>query len=357
MRRGAFAAVLVVVITALIISGCGGRGESTSTTESDTAAGETAASMPRGTEDPNIQVDLYDPDKACDGTTIFADAHDAERPRIVEVNMLGEVVWEYLVPPELAEYSNPGFDVEVLPDDNVLFVLPRNGIYEIDRGGNVVWSHSDGQVTHDADRLPSGNTLYVFGGGDRADDAQVKEVSPEGELVWSWYAGDHFNRSPYADINDQGWTHTNAVTRMDDGNTLISLRNLDLMVEVDPGGAVVRTIGEGVVFSPHDPEVLSSGNILLISQEPLPPNNALEIEPDTGAVVWQFGGEQWRPILARDADRLPNGNTLLTGTSEIIEVTAGGEIVWRLKLEGEGLDGPGSHTVGLYKAERTGSAR
>ena len=55
--------------------------------------------------------------------------------------MLGEILWEYLIPEDLSQYNNPGLDVESLPDGNVLFVLPRNGVYEIDRDGNTVWSY------------------------------------------------------------------------------------------------------------------------------------------------------------------------------------------------------------------------
>lgn len=117
------------------------------------------------------------------GTTLFSDYHIPERPRIIEVNMLGEIVWEYQVPQNLRQYINPGFDVEWLPNNNILFVLPRNGVYEIDRNGNTVWSYLNNKVSHDADRLPNGYTLVAWGGGDRVSEAQVKEISPKGEIV------------------------------------------------------------------------------------------------------------------------------------------------------------------------------
>ena len=140
-----------------------------------------------GRVDSSFEVDIHNPSKAYEGTTILADNHDLNFPRIVELNMKGEIVWEYALPSQMRSYTNPGFDVEVLPSDHVLFVLPGKGIYEINRKGKVVWSHLDKKVSHDADRLPNGNTLYVFGNEDKKKDAQVKEVNPAGQIVWSWY--------------------------------------------------------------------------------------------------------------------------------------------------------------------------
>jgi iron complex transport system substrate-binding protein len=65
------------------------------------------------------------------------------------------------------------------------------------------------------------------------NDPQVKEVSAKGEIVWSWYARDHFYRLPFKDVYEEGWTHTNSATRLSNGDTLISLRNFNLTVEVN----------------------------------------------------------------------------------------------------------------------------
>ncbi len=126
---------------------------------------------------PDIYVDIYNPDKAYNGTALFADYHKPERPRIIEVNMRGEIVWEYLLPVYLREYIHPGFDVELLPNNNILFVAPRKGVYEINRDGKIVWSYEDEKISHNADRLPNGNTLIV-------ERIKIFEVIPDGEVVW-----------------------------------------------------------------------------------------------------------------------------------------------------------------------------
>lgn len=337
MRKNSLTPLLVALT---VLSICGQLAADTST--------PTPVLMPRGTVDPDIYVDVHVPDKAWPGTTLLPDNHNLQRPRIIEVNMLGEIVWQYVVPENLRQYTNPGFDVELLPNNNILFVLPRKGIYEINRDGNIVWSHLDKKVSHDADRLPDGNTIFVFGAYDQKDDAQVREINPKGETVWAWYAKDHFYKAPYKDIFLGGWTHTNAVSRLPNGNTLISLRNFDFVVEVDPSGSVVRTIGEGIFHHQHDPELLANGNILVADHSV--PQRALEIDPETSEIVWQFAvpGQ-----LLRDANRLPNGNTLITGATVIVEVSPQGEIVWRLRLKAA-IEKGEAPARGFYKAERIG---
>jgi len=311
--------------------------------------------LQKGTSDPDIIVDIYDPEKVWTGTTLFADLHKRDRPRIIEVNMQGEIVWEYRIPENLKQYTNPGFDTERLPNNNILFVLPRNGVYEVDRNGTLVWSYLDSKVSHDADRLPNGNTIMVWGGGDKPDEPQVKEVNPKGEIVWTWYAKDHFYTAPYKDIFDEGWTHTNAVTRLPNGNTLISLRNFDFVAEVDQQGSVVNTYGKGIFVDQHDPEIQSNGNILATSFNP---PMVVEIDTKKNEIIWkhsiprfpQPGKDIW-PV--RDVDRLPNGNSLITGSTKLVEVTKDGETVWQLSLQNIKFSTPEeSITLGFYKAER-----
>ncbi|MDD1661484.1 MAG: aryl-sulfate sulfotransferase [Methanomicrobiales archaeon] len=306
--------------------------------------------QPPRNPDPAFVVDIYKPEKAWPGTTLLPDSHDLSRPRIVEVNMWGEVTWEYVLPADLKGFINPGEDVELLPNGNILVLFPRKGVYEITRGKEIAWKYLDPKVSHDADRLPDGNTLIAFGAYDTLADMQVKEVNPRGEIVWSWHARDSFNRAPYLGVSDEGWTHTNAVSRLSNGNTLVSPRNFNLMAEVDPSGKLVRTYGEGLAAGQHDPEVQPDGNILFANHAR--PQMAIEMAPN-GTILWQFGIPDTNAWPLRDADRLPNGNTLITCADRIIEVTPEKEVVWRLSFANLVFANLQEHASrGFYKAER-----
>jgi hypothetical protein len=301
--------------------------------------------------DPDIYVDIHNPDKAWQGTTVLSDNHRPDRSRIIEVNMQGQILWKYDLPKHLKAYTNPGFDVKRLPSDNILFVLPLKGVYEINRSGDIVWSYVDRKVSHDADRLPNGNTLVVFGGQDAMNDPQVKEIDSKGKIVWAWYAKDYFNKPPYKDIFNQGWTHTNAASRLSNGNTLISLRNFNIVVEVDPSGQVVRTIGEGIFQDQHDPEMLPQDRLLVANHQR--PQRAIEVDLNTGKIVWQSPGFERDAVPVRDANRLPNGNTLVTASTKIVEFTPQREIVWQLKLRNIDFWNQSDRPrLGFYKAER-----
>jgi len=337
--------------------------------------------MVRGQKDSAIEVTVYNAEKVWPGTTLLSDHHDGDSPRVIEVNMLGEVTWQYVLAEDFKQYTNPGQDVERLANGNTLLVMPGKGIVEVSSEGEVVWAHMDEKVSHDADRLANGNTLYAFGDNDGLEDAQAKEVTPDGELVWQWYAKNYFDKEPYVNLSRDGWTHTNAVERLENGNTLVSPRNFSLLAEVDSNGSVVRTIGEGLLADAHDPESLSNGNILVSNQ--VKPHEALEFDLDTNESVWRFvppyqqigssfginfvDGEPVKipiPYLMpiRDVDSLPNGNVLITGYPFIIEVTRDGEIVWQLQysdmesvVEGRSGSNPGLNkgpSNGFYKAQR-----
>ena len=125
------------------------------------------------------------------------------------------------------------------------------------------------------------------------------------------------------------------------------------MVEVDPEGAVIRTIGEGICSHQHDPEVQPNGNILFANHDN--PQRAIELDATTGSIVWEYTILNEKNWPVRDADRLPNGNTLITGTTEIVEVTPQGEVVWRFGLQGVTFSQQDIADLGFYKADRIGT--
>jgi len=137
----------------------------------------------------DLYVDIYDEQKAYNGLTYFADSHAPRAPRIVAVNMLGDITWQYAVPDYLRQFTNPGFDVEVLTNNHIVVCLQNNSPYqvvEIDKTSHeLVWTYARNglRTARDCDRLPNGNTLMV-GVLEPAQDSVIFEVTAEGEIVW-----------------------------------------------------------------------------------------------------------------------------------------------------------------------------
>ena len=116
----------------------------------------------------NYVVEVYKPDKVYPGTTIFGDTINPKKPLIVEIDMAGKIRWSYKIPSSIIRKGDAarGMDVEWIPkSNNILYTLPYSGVYEVNRNKKTVWSFR-GSASHDADRLPNGNTLVVWGWGE-----------------------------------------------------------------------------------------------------------------------------------------------------------------------------------------------
>ena len=226
------------------------------------------------------------------------------------------------------------------------------GIYILNRDGDILWQHDDPKVSHDADMLSSGNILYVYGMGDAKGDTIVKEITMSGTRVWHWDPSQYFDYSPYSEIDPvsgQGWAHANSVTRLDNGNTLISIRNFNMIVEVNPAGTPVDTIFD--VESPHDPLVLPN-NYLLAAHQTSTVHSAYKYNRSSAQVEWQYDMTDKNDFPMRDVNLLPNGNILITGAKRLVElVPSTNEVVWQLELTGTIQQGEGP-SKGFYKAER-----
>jgi predicted Rdx family selenoprotein len=354
---------------------------------------------------PKMIVKHYNPDLAFNGTTMFGLEKKTGEKAIIEVDMQGNIVWEYVLPSDVAggkKNSMVGADVEYLPNGNILFQVRGGwdkkgnrksvgtGNFEITRNGKIVWSYKDAGASHDIDRLENGNTIWTRGWAEKGEP-HVIEVNPAGEVVWQWNGMEEFDVEPFSEVFREGWMHANAVTRLENGNTLISLRNFDMVVEVDKDGKTIwsqkflcevrglwkaRGMEEGLYSdsgddyplgcNPHEPEIQPNGNMLVTTRKPF---TTYELTRD-GEVVWEANHRDvgFTSPRSRDVDRLPNGNTLIQVDSVLYEVTPDKQIVWILdfpeinkfspgKAKRKYRDEPKSFWKqfkfnGLYKAQR-----
>ncbi|MEE2996207.1 MAG: aryl-sulfate sulfotransferase [Pseudomonadota bacterium] len=307
----------------------------------------------------DFKVTHLDQKRVFQGTTLLADMTDSHTPRVVEVDFNGNILWEYTPPGSM---SGGILDATKLTNGNVLLTIRGSGIYEVNIKGAVVWSHKDPGASHDADRLLNGNTLYNLGWREKGEDV-IREVNSAGKIVWSWNGVADYDRKPFSDIEAGGWMHTNSVSRLKNGNTLVSMRNFHTVAEVGPNGRVVRdwtfkvydkrtglkTNGKIKGGRNHEPEILGNGNMLLALRRP---NRFVEFNRDTEEIVWSWTHPDGRRELRtnREANRLPNGNTLGSASNKLIEIAPDGTIVWQMVTSG----GDNKHRK-FHKAIRIGT--
>ena len=139
--------------------------------------------------------------------------------------------------------------------------------------------------------------------------------------------------------------HTNAVKVLSralapkfplfkEGQLLISVRQLDALIVLDPDSGKVVWAARGPWHAQHDPSFLDNGHLLLFDNLGSPlGSRVLEYDPRTQAFPWSYPGDKGTPFLSKIrgmSQRLPNGNTLIVNSdaSEIVEVTPDREAVW-----------------------------
>jgi hypothetical protein len=232
------------------------------------------------------------------------------------------------------------YDVDPLPSGNLLLATTEPGITvveEIDpRTGEHVAVERYLRVTdaHDVDRINDGSELVMVDKGERHNRLIVYDAETS-DVTWEWRFDEHYPErggGPYPD----DWTHVNDVDQIDDGRFLVSVRNFDQVVVVNRSSEAVelrlgRDEATAILDAQHNPQYLEGPNgtpTLLVADS----KNDRVVEyarrDGTWERTWELVGGGLRE--PRDADRLPNGNTLVVDRlgHRTLEVTPDGTVVW-----------------------------
>jgi hypothetical protein len=237
------------------------------------------------------------------------------------------------------------------PDGTVVVRMDR-------RTREVVWTEElPYHDTHDVDYLGDGKLLVAnmrnFDEENNVSNDRVLVYDREhDEVVWEWVVRKQFPNGTDGGWgpakSQQDWSHVNDVDAVGDGLYLVSLRNFDQVVVLNRSTKEIELrLGvddaHEVLNEQHNPDLVrENGTVSMLvadSENDRVVEYARDCEGPTDAVVpadpaecewertWTLEGELNWP---RDADRLPNGNTLVTDTlnHRVIEVTPEGRIVW-----------------------------
>jgi len=315
-------------------------------------------------------------EEPADGTTVisiqgfkFAGQSNGKKPaRLVGVSPTGDVEW-------IHNGSNNDvtwfYDVDPLDNGNLLVTGTRQGgttIYEYNpETGEQVWTErfDDVHDTHDADLINNGTELLVANMRNYNTTSETNEDRifiydrETEEITWEWQFEDHTEWTEdqggtyAAEPPNNDWTHVNDVDKIDDGQYLVSPRNMDQVMVVNRSTKEIdMRLGSDdnydVMHEQHNPKYLESENgtptitvadsendriVEYAKRDSGERTNSSRASSDSSdgewTQTWELGGSQvfnW----PRDADRLPNGNTLVVDSNNqrIIEVTPTGEVVW-----------------------------
>ena len=210
---------------------------------------------------------------------------------------------------------------------NTLITDMGERVFEVDADENIVWEVNrttmpDNFRPQDADRLADGNTLIVERG---SPTWRAIEVDAGGNIVWE---------VPFP----LGMNSYDTVQRLANGNTLLTATGFCHVFEVDSAGDIVWEINStttpGFTYGASRVRGLPDGNVLLTIGGA---NKVIEVDHATKNLVWEVNGTStlWGEWVY-DAERLPNGNTIISDADEandvyrIIEVDHAGNIVWEL---------------------------
>ena len=350
-----------------------------------------------------------DLERAAPGLTLFA-PHFVQNRTVYLIDLEGNVAhtWDLPYPPGLSGYLTERgtlFYNGRASEESFLSRFPFKGgvVLEADWNGKVLWEvrhpdhhhhgillrngnvllHCMGQVPDDIARRVSGGMVEsnmqsgAYAPRRDADAGKMysdylAEVTRAGRILWEWRTWEHLDpvMDGIAEVQAPRtlWAHGNSVQELPDGDILASYRPTSMVIRISrKTGQILWKLGPPTVAGQHAPTLLANGNVLIFDNgvhrldDAMPYSRVIEVNPATNQIVGKYQDKPaWNFFSPRMgmAQRLPNGNTLITESSfgRFFEVTSQGEIVWEYvnPFFGKPFFGgpPGSESNWVFRALR-----
>jgi hypothetical protein len=280
--------------------------------------------------------------------------HDAARSYLANQVVANETVfftWKRVQRSQCGRFDPPcahtGFTVYDRGTDEVV----RNWSYPVRYGGN--------SEVHDAEVLDDGRVIVAD-----MEYERIFILNEDNEMTWQWNASSFYEKPP--DVTSRDWLHINDVDRIGPGRFMISVRNSNQILIIQRGEGVVEVIngeleghddpcmannalydgdGDGdvvcgdpsIMAGQHNPHWLGNSTVLVADSLN---NRIVELEKqDNGTWIptWSVSEiDGVRLDWPRDADRLPNGNTVITDSlnDRVVTVASNGSVVWSMNTPG-----------------------
>jgi hypothetical protein len=286
------------------------------------------------------------------------------------------------VPADRRPQSLPGALVhgaEIAPDGDLIVNFDVLTTVRLDPCGNVRWKlpnfghHSvfitdEGEIWVSAERVPEGAREETDEAHPYARDFTIQKLSPGGEILFERSVIDILAENGLAGLvqiirphwNENNTLHTNDVEIFPrtlapgffgPGDILISMREINTLMVLDPTGRKVKFAYTGAMVRQHDPD-FASGNTITVfdnhhtegsvpADEP-DRSRILEITAPAGTVREVFRGPAYFTHNMGKHQVLPNGNLLVTVSQQgqALEIAPDGRLAWQFENDlGDGMRG------------------
>jgi hypothetical protein len=240
------------------------------------------------------------------------------------------------------------------------------GFVKLDKNSNVLWTYT-GYVNNDFDIGDDGIIYTIEHEMESVKPARVRDVFLpflEDHIVMLDNYGreqkrisliDALDKSPYAAIlnrfvNDGHGdpTHSNSITYiktdnpnvpwMKQGHLLISVRNLNSFLVLDPKTETITHVADLPSRMQHDIDITQTGNLLMFDNQGDILGNEhtriLEIDPITHQTVWQWDkdamGKEMQSDFFGEQHRSSNGNTFIVYAEkgQLFEIDKNNQVTW-----------------------------